>query len=61
MKVPSDRGGALPPGMLGRPDAKSQTEGAVNYIPMRYNTTTELTADVTADGSNQYEFKLTSR
>ena len=61
MKVPPEKTDALPPGIPGMPGAKSQTERPLNYIPMRYNTTTELTADVTADGPNQYEFKLTSR
>ena len=30
-------------------------------IPDRYNTTTELTADVTADGENNFSFELTGK
>jgi len=57
MKEPTEKPGALPPGFSG---AKGQSQRRVNYIPARYNTKTELTADVTAGDPNQYEFKLTS-
>lgn len=34
---------------------------AVEYIPERYNNKTALTAEVVSSGSNQYEFKLSSK
>ncbi len=33
----------------------------VQYLPARYNLQSELTAEVTAGGSNQFEFELTSK
>jgi hypothetical protein len=30
----------------------------MNYIPENYNTKTELTADVTSGGPNQFDFAL---
>lgn len=44
------------------PDAET-FEGqplASNYIPTRYNTETELTAEVTASGENHFDFALES-
>ena len=34
---------------------------AIGYIPERYNNKTTLTAEVVPSGSNQYEFKLSSK
>ena len=32
-----------------------------NYIPVRYNTSTELTAEIQASNSNRYDFALTEK
>jgi hypothetical protein len=58
VEIQANRLKKLPSGVTG---PMGQTEVPLNYIPARYNTKTELTADVTADGANQYEFKMTSQ
>ena len=34
---------------------------ASNYLPARYNTDSELVADVVEDGDNKFDFRLTSQ
>ena len=33
----------------------------ISYIPHRFNTATELTVEVTADGPNNFDFELTAQ
>jgi len=39
--------------------AMETTEAYESYIPPRYNSESELTADVKSDGANQFDFSLT--
>jgi hypothetical protein len=43
----------------GKFDPSERTMGREQYIPARYNRDTELTAEVTLDGENQFDFALT--
>jgi hypothetical protein len=43
--------------LTGRKTSQGNPEGEM-YIPERYNTKTELTANVTLDGKNTFEFAL---
>lgn len=44
----------------GKRDAKEGFEITELYIPAKYNTQTELEADVSPDGENHFEFALTN-
>jgi hypothetical protein len=42
-------------------DEQAEVDVEVQYLPKKYNSQSELTADVTADGANEFEFKLSSK
>ena len=42
-------------------DEQAEVDIEVQYLPKKYNSKSELTADVTADGLNEFEFKLSGK
>jgi hypothetical protein len=57
VKIQASRMQKYPAGQKG---AMGETEGPVDYIPERYNTSTELQEDVTTSGPNKFTFVLKS-
>ena len=57
VEIRASRVGKYPPGQAG---AMGEAEGPIEYIPERYRKNTELKAEVTATGPNQFEFQLKS-
>jgi hypothetical protein len=57
VEIRASRMEPLPEGQTG---AMGETEMAVDYIPARYNSETELTAEVKEGGNNEFSFALTS-
>jgi len=58
VEIRASRMEKLPPGQTG---AMGETEAPVEYIPARYHENSELTAEVTRDGDNHFDFALQSR
>lgn len=43
------------------PETGAKVPSRVQYLPARYNSASELTAEITADHANRLEFRLTSK